>query len=171
MNIYTNLAKNTLELYLTKNKLPNIKNLDPKLSSKRAACFVSLHSKNGDLRGCIGTILPTNKNLAGEIIMNTIEAAFHDPRFKPITLEELKDLKFSVDILSEPERIDSNKLLDPKKYGVIVRSNDGRQGLLLPNLEGIDAIDKQLDIAHEKAGIEKNEDVLLYRFISERQED
>lgn len=171
MSIYTNLAKQTIEDYLTQEKLPDIKNLPDELK-KRAGCFVSIHlKKNDELRGCIGTTLPVHKNLAGEIITNAIEAAFRDPRFNPVTKDELDNLKYSVDVLSEPEIIKSEKDLDPRKYGVIVKSADGfRTGLLLPNLEGVDTIEQQIDIAREKAGILEDEPTQLFRFTSTRYE-
>lgn len=168
MNIYTDLVKKTIEDYLTKAELPKINELDKELLNKRRGCFVSIHKNDGELRGCIGTILPTHKNLAGEIISNSIEAAFKDPRFPPIAKDELDNLKFSVDVLSEPELIKSSEDLNPKKYGLIVKSLDGRTGLLLPNLEDVDTINKQLDITYQKAGISKDEEVLLYRFTTER---
>jgi len=172
MDIYSELAKKTVEEYLIKKTLPDGKKLPAELLNKRVGCFVSIHQKdNGDLRGCIGTIRPVYKNLGGEIIANTIEAAFHDPRFNPINKSELGNLKYSVDVLKEPEKISSQKELDAKKYGVIVKSQDGsRTGLLLPDLDGIDNIETQISIAKEKAGILPEEDVLLYRFKSERHE-
>lgn len=162
MNIYTQLARNAVEQYLKYNNLPNPKSLSEDLTRARAGCFVSLH-KDDELRGCIGTILPVYKNLAGEIINNAI-AACQDSRFSPVTKEELKDIDIQVDILSEPELITSPKSLDPKKYGIIVKANDGRTGLLLPDLEGIDSANNQILIARQKAGISKDEPVYLYRF-------
>lgn len=171
MNIYTNLARQTVEEYLNSEKLPDLKNLPDELK-KRAVCFVSIHLKNDDLRGCIGTVKAVYKNLGGEIVANAIEAAFHDPRFEPIKKEELPNLKYSVDILSEPELIKSQKDLNPKKFGVILKSLDGfRTGLLLPNLEGIDSVENQIEIAREKAGIMPDEEIQIYRFTSTRYEE
>lgn len=178
MDTYTKLARETLEKYLTKKEIPDVKNLPAELK-KLAACFVSLHNKNDNaggknlagrhvLRGCIGTIAPVYKNLGGEIIANSISAAENDPRFSPIKLEDLKNLKISVDVLETPEPIKSKKELDPKKYGVIVKSADGGSGLLLPNLDGIDTIQKQIDIACQKAGIDPQMEIFLYRFKSTR---
>lgn len=171
MSIYTDLAKKTVKMYLQENKLPDVKSQVKELLSRRAGCFVSLHKKaNDELRGCIGTIVPVYKNLAGEIIANAIEAAFRDPRFAPVTADELDGLKFSVDVLGEPEEIDNPDQLDPKRFGVIVKALDGRSGLLLPNLDGIDNTQQQLDIARQKAGIDPNEKITLYRFRSQRYE-
>lgn len=171
MSIYTDLAKSTLEMFLTKQELPKMSTLPEELLRKRAACFVSLHlAKNNALRGCIGTIVPVYKNLAGEIIANTIEAALHDSRFEPVKIKELKNIKYSVDVLSEPEEIPSADKLNPKKYGVIVKTYDGRSGLLLPNLEGVDSATEQINIAKSKAGIGPDENIQLYRFTSKRYE-
>lgn len=172
MDIYTQLAKRTIEEYLIKKTLPDIKKLPLELLNQRSGCFVSIHEKdNHELRGCIGTIRPVYKNLGGEIIANAVEAAFHDPRFNPITKDELENLKYSVDVLKEPEKILAKNELNIKKYGVIVKSQDGlRTGLLLPDLDGIDDVETQISIAKEKAGILPDEDVLLYRFEVERHE-
>lgn len=128
----------------------------------QSAAFVSL-KKYGELRGCIGTIEPCYANLAEEIIRNGICAATRDPRFFPVECDELESLTCSVDVLSPPEEIDDVCLLDPVKYGVIVE-NGIRRGLLLPNLEGVDTIEEQVDIARRKASIRREEPVQLYRF-------
>jgi AmmeMemoRadiSam system protein A len=129
----------------------------------RAATFVSIHLKDGSLRGCIGSIHPLEDNLAREIIRNAIAAATRDPRFAPITARELPLLDFSVDVLSEPEPVQSIKQLNPKQYGVIVEKG-WRRGLLLPDLEGVDSVELQVAIALDKAGIDPHEEYQLYRF-------
>ena len=171
MNPYVNLAQKTIEHYLQTGKtLPIPDDLPAELTDQKTGCFVSLHVKsNHELRGCIGTILPTQDSLAQEIIHNAISAAFDDPRFLPLTLEELDDLEINVDVLSEPESIDSPEQLDPKKYGVIIRTTDVRSGVLLPDLEGVDTVDQQLDIASQKAGIDLETDQYeLSRFTVKR---
>ena len=99
----------------------------------KAGAFVSLH-KGSRLRGCIGTFLPMQMNIASEIIHNAVSAATRDPRFYPVSLDELKDIDISVDVLGQPEAVASSADLDPKKYGVIVMSH-AQTGLLLPDLE------------------------------------
>ncbi len=128
----------------------------------RAGAFVSLHA-HGDLRGCIGTIEPTQANLALEVIRNAIMASTQDPRFLPLRPSELSTLEISVDVLSTPEPVASMEDLDPKRYGVIVQSGP-RRGLLLPDLDGVDTVECQVDIARQKAGISRHEPVQLYRF-------
>lgn len=160
------LARQTIETYVREGRqiaLPA--DLTPEMR-RRAGAFVSLHA-HGDLRGCIGTIQPSQPNLAAEIIHNAIMAATEDPRFPPMTEAELDSLEISVDVLSPPEPIASMEELDPKKYGVIVESGF-RRGLLLPDLEGVDTAGCQVDIARRKAGIGLHEPLKLYRFIVER---
>lgn len=135
---------------------------------KRAGAFVCL-KKHGHLRGCIGTIEATKNNLAEEIAANAVSAAVEDPRFEPVKPDELKDIKYSVDVLGEAEQIYSMDELDPKVYGVIVESGR-RRGLLLPDLEGINTPEEQVDIAMRKAGIGYSEPVNLYRFKVTRHE-
>jgi hypothetical protein len=129
---------------------------------ERAGVFVSLH-KHGQLRGCIGTFVPTKDNVAEEIIANAISSATRDPRFPPVTASELDDLEYSVDILTEPEPVTDISQLDPKEYGIIVDSG-WRKGLLLPDLEGVDSVEEQIAICRLKAGISPSEPVNIYRF-------
>lgn len=130
----------------------------------RAGAFVSL-KKNGQLRGCIGTISPACDNLAEEICANAVSAGTRDPRFPAVGEEELPDLVYDVDVLGKPEEIPDATRLDPSRYGVIVSTPDGRRGLLLPDLDGVDTADKQLAIAARKGDINLgSDDVQLERF-------
>jgi len=160
---YVMLARKSLEHYVKyKKKIEVPKGLNSELMNERRGAFVSI-KKHGMLRGCIGTIEPTKENLAEEIIENAISAGTRDPRFPPVTEEELPELVYSVDVLKEPEVISSIDDLDPKRYGVIV-SKGFRKGLLLPDLEGIDTPEKQVEIALQKAGIFEFEKYTLERF-------
>jgi len=134
----------------------------------RAGVFVSIH-KGEELRGCIGTIGPTEPNIALEIVQNAVSAATRDPRFPPVTPAELSRLNYKVDVLTDPEPIKSTDELDPKRYGVIVEAG-WRRGLLLPDLEGVDSVEYQIEICRAKAGIGENEPVKLYRFEVKRYE-
>ena len=155
------LAREAVENYVKGGKLPELTELPPGMQG-RAGTFVSIH-KLGELRGCIGTFEPTRDNIAQEIITNAISSATGDPRFPPVIPGELKYLTYSVDILSKAESVESKDQLDPKKYGIIVESGY-RRGLLLPDLEGVDSVDYQIDICRQKAGIMPDEPVKLYRF-------
>lgn len=155
------LAKETVESYIREGKIPQPKELTPEMR-ERAGVFVSIH-KQGELRGCIGTFEPTKANVAEEIMTNAISSATRDPRFPPIAASELGDLEYSVDILTKPEPVKDVSQLDAKKYGVIVESGF-RRGLLLPDLEGVDTVERQIEICRLKAGISFDESVSLYRF-------
>ena len=155
------LARETVESFITRGEIPHPKNIPLEMKGK-AGVFVSLH-KGDELRGCIGTIEPDEENIAQEIIRNAVHSATRDPRFNPVIADELPQLEYSVDILTEPEPVNSEKELDPKKYGAIVEAG-WRRGLLLPDLEGVDTVKRQLEICRMKAGIGPEEPVKLYRF-------
>lgn len=159
---YVNLAIKTLKQYITDKTVPSAQTADAALLSERAGAFVSL-KKHGELRGCIGTIAPTQDNVANEIIMNAISAGTRDPRFPPVRPEELDELVCSVDILGDPEQVSSLDELDVKRYGVIV-TNGHRRGLLLPDLDGVNTPEQQVHIAMQKAGISPEEPIGLERF-------
>ena len=160
---YVRLARASLESYILRREtIPVPDDLPPEMLAQKAGAFVSIH-KAGRLRGCIGTILPTTDSVAKEIIQNAISASTRDPRFDPITPEELPLLDINVDVLGEPEQIDSPADLNVKKYGVIV-SSGMKRGLLLPDLDGIDTVEQQIDIARRKGGIDDNEEIKLQRF-------
>lgn len=141
--------------------VPEDVQLPQEMLQRRAGTFVSLH-KNGDLRGCIGTIAPTEPNIAQEIISNAISACSRDPRFPAVEESELPEIVCSVDVLGATEPC-AFEDLDPQRYGVIV-TNGWRRGLLLPNLEGVDTADMQVAIARRKAGIGRDEPIELERF-------
>jgi AmmeMemoRadiSam system protein B/AmmeMemoRadiSam system protein A len=165
MSPLVRLAKETVETRVKEGKVPEPEELTPEMKEK-AGVFVSIH-KLGQLRGCIGTFEPTKKNVAEEIIANAVSSATRDPRFPPVAPNELKDLSYSVDVLTMPEPVESKDQLDPKKYGIIVECGS-RRGLLLPDLEGVSSVDKQIGICCRKAGIEPDEPMTLYCFTVKR---
>ncbi len=155
-------ARRVVESYVRGESPPGPRDAPDELREKRAGVFVCLKS-SGELRGCIGTIEPATPSLAEEILNNAISSATRDPRFPPVSPSELGSLTYSVDVLEEPEDIPDMSFLDPKTYGVIVRSG-ARSGLLLPDLEGVDTAEEQVRIASMKAGIRPGEPVRLQRF-------
>jgi len=166
MHPLVHLARDTVETYVTEGKvIPPPEEPTPEMKQE-AGVFVSLH-KFGELRGCIGTFEPTQPNVAEEIISNAISSATRDPRFPPVAPEELEHLEYSVDVLTKPKPIKNKKELDSRKYGVIVECGF-RRGLLLPDLEGVDTVDEQIDICRMKAGIDSSESINLYRFEVQR---
>lgn len=162
-SLLVKIARESISYYLAKGKFmrrPEIQEQD--LLDKKAGAFVSL-KKFGHLRGCIGTIEPTKDSLIEEIIQNAVSAAVNDPRFEPVTIEEMADIIISVDVLEKSEKVLSLKELNPQIYGVIV-SCGRKRGLLLPDLPGINTPEEQVEIARRKAGIRSEEKVVLERF-------
>lgn len=160
---YVRLAHRTVEEYTRTGRQIDVpKGLPEEMTAGRAGVFVSI-KKDGNLRGCIGTIRATCPSIAEEIVCNAISASAKDPRFPPIGADELNDLTISVDVLGDMEEIDSTDKLDVKRYGVVV-TKGYRRGLLLPNLEGVDTVEDQIAIAKQKAGIGLTEDVQMERF-------
>lgn len=165
-NSYVRLARLTIENLVLQNKFITIKDvediLDVVMLTQKAGAFVSIR-KEGEIRGCIGTIIPTTTCVAHEIVNNAINAAYNDPRFNPISVDELPYLTYSVDVLEEPEMVDSIEELDVRRYGVIVE-NEEKRGLLLPNLEAIKTPKQQVEVALKKAGIDEDEHYIMQRF-------
>jgi AmmeMemoRadiSam system protein A len=129
-----------------------------------AGVFVTLRTRDGALRGCIGSITPLAPDIEGETARSAVLAATRDPRFAPVTLEELPALAIEVSVLAPEEPISGVGELDPRIYGVIVRDRSGRRGLLLPDIPGVDDPKMQVAIAREKAGIGADEPIVLSRF-------
>lgn len=162
------LARLTVETYIKTRKTPSVPEKLHGVDIKKAGVFVSIKTKSDELRGCIGTIISTRENIMLEIINNAVSASTKDPRFPEIIEEELANLKYSVDILHPPENIASVEELDPKNYGIIVISEKGKQGLLLPDLEGVDTVEQQIRICQSKAGMSPNEQFYVQKFKVDR---
>lgn len=185
MNPYTSLAKSAVENYVNEEKIITPpENLPEEFLTKKSGTFVTI-KKDGKLRGCIGTYLPTKENIAKEIISNAIAAATEDYRFGPIQKEELPYLSYAVYILNEPEVVKTTEELDPKKYGIIIKTvlispednvmfngkTPPKSGLLLPDLDGVDTIEQQIAIACQKGGINPEiERIIIYKFTVEKYE-
>jgi AmmeMemoRadiSam system protein A len=163
------LARRAIEAFVRES---TVLDPGPELTSDmelQAGAFVSLHDGQGQLRGCIGTFMPAQDNVALEVVHNAISAATRDPRFPPVRAPELPDLEIKVDVLSTPEPVSGPQELDPRRYGVIVQAAQGwRRGLLLPDLPGIDTVEEQIRICRFKAGIGSEEAIQLLRFEVDR---
>jgi AmmeMemoRadiSam system protein A len=162
MHPVVELAKKSVEAYIREGKTLKLPEPLPPEMSGKAGVFVCI-KKHGELRGCIGTYLPSCECIGSETIVNAISAATKDPRFSPVREDELGVLTYSVDVLSCPEKVKDPSELDPRKYGIIVSSVYMR-GLLLPDLDGVDTVEEQLRIAKMKAGILPQDEVEIYRF-------
>ena len=160
---YVKLAIDSIYSYIKDKKVLDINSIsNDELINNKAGVFVSIHKFN-ELRGCIGTIYPMYDSIGEEIINNSISASIKDYRFDEVKEDELDYLDINVDVLMEPEKINSKEDLDIKKYGVIV-SSGVKRGLLLPDIEGINSVDEQIEIAKRKASILDDEDISLERF-------
>jgi AmmeMemoRadiSam system protein A len=125
--------------------------------------FVTLRESNGQLRGCIGRTHPSEPSLAQEVATAAQSAATSDPRFPPVTRDELGGLSFEVSVLEAPEPAAHLSDLDPDRYGVVVNA-EARRGVLLPNVDGVNSAVEQVRIARHKAGIAEGDSVRLERF-------
>lgn len=163
------LAKKAVEEYVSSRVILELPPKIPKIFQRKAGVFICI-KKKGELRGCIGTVEPCFENIYEEIIQNSISSATRDPRFAPVSFEELSDLAYTVDILMPPEIVRDINDLDPKKYGIIIKAGPKR-GLLLPDLTGINTPEEQISIALRKAGIALSsieEPINIFRFLVER---
>jgi AmmeMemoRadiSam system protein A len=165
------LAKKTVETYIKEGKIiSSLDDLPKEFLERKAGTFITIE-KNGNLRGCIGTYLPTRRHIAEEIVYNSIAAATEDYRFGSIQKEELPYLSYKIYILSEPELVKDVKELNPKKYGIIVKTTDNypKTGLLLPDLKDIDTIEQQISITCQKGEIDPlKEKISIYKFTVEK---
>ena len=135
--ILLKIARETLEFYLKNKTLPIIREefLPERLIEKKG-CFVTLYKK-GKLRGCIGTLLPLEP-LYRCVIRNSINAALHDIRFKPVSFNELKDIKIEISVLTEAKEVkfkNWKELLEKitRKDGIIL-IKEGRSATYLPQV-------------------------------------
>ena len=171
MDPFVELARLTIH-HFTRHKKPPTEIPDEirkALAGQRAATFVSLHTLDGELRGCKGTLEPWHETVEAEVISNAISACSRDNRFPPVREDELDNLEIHVDVLSPMEPIQSPSELDVKRYGVLVSTPDGRRGVLLPDIETIDTVEDQIAIACRKAGINpRREAFTMERFTTTR---
>ena len=137
--------------------------LDQSLNATQGV-FVTLWENPKRLRGCIGRTQGITPSLTQEVAECAIMAATKDTRFKPLQdPRELENLSIELSLLMPLEEIASDASLDPQRYGVVVQAGPKR-GLLLPNVDGVDTVEKQLEIAKEKGRISPEEPCQLARF-------
>lgn len=125
------IARETVERYVKEGVVTEFDISDNRLKEKEGA-FVTLHT-DGKLRGCIGQILPSNDMLWKVVRNMAIEAAVHDPRFLPVSMDELPDLEYEISVLSRPEAIDDWRRIELGKHGVIARQGI-HSGVFLPQV-------------------------------------
>ncbi len=129
-----------------------------------APVFVTLWKPDGGLRGCIGCLEARKADVVAETADRAVAAAFDDPRFPPLSREEIDGVTFSVSVLGPLQRVENQTELDPARFGVVVSASEGRRGVLLPNVEGVDSVAEQVAIALSKAGIRPEELFKVDRF-------
>jgi AmmeMemoRadiSam system protein A len=118
---------------------------------ERLGVFVSIRL-DGELRGCIGSVEPTEPSLFLEIVRMAIGAGTGDPRFLPVEEADLPFLDYSVDLIGPLEPATATQL-DPAVYGIVVLKDD-QMGVLLPAIPGIQRPDQQVSLACDKAGLD-----------------
>ncbi|MDR2847462.1 MAG: AmmeMemoRadiSam system protein A [Mycoplasmataceae bacterium] len=167
---FIKLARNTIEIFVKYHKKIQLPIDVPDSLREKGGVFVSIHTyDSNELRGCIGTIIPVTECIGQEIINNAISAASKDNRFMSVIKDELENLIYNVDVLSEMQLEPNWHKLNPKKYGVLIRNNY-KSGVLLPNLEGVNSIEEAVDIALKKGRFLPNELFEVYKFTTERHE-
>jgi AmmeMemoRadiSam system protein A len=156
------LGRQAIETYLRTRQLIDPPEPIPIELQSASAVFVTLR-KHGELRGCVGSVRPTEATAAHELIRYAVASAVRDPRFDPVRLDEVSALTIKVQLLDRPEPVTDIADLDPRIFGIIVRRGD-RQALLLPDIEGIETPEQQVFAACQKAGIDRHAPLELERF-------
>ncbi len=133
-----------------------------------AGVFVTIRRRSGELRGCRGSIKPRHENLIEETRAVALSSAFSDSRFEPVYVDELDDLRYEVSVLYPAIPVVSRADLDPHRFGVIITTPDGRRGLMLPEVAGLDTVDKQIEETCKKAHIDPREPMSFERFEVEK---
>lgn len=164
------IARQTIEEYLLSGKIKEFAEPDPVLLEEKGA-FVTLH-KHGELRGCIGNIIGRGP-LYKTVRDMSIESATADPRFRPVTLNELKSIKIEISILSVPEREFKPENIIMGKHGVIVKKGF-QSGVFLPQVASETGWSREEFLSNlcvHKAGLApsawKDKDTELYTFTAE----
>ena len=125
------IAKDTIQETILNHKTLTLTEFDPRLNAEEGA-FVTLH-KHGKLRGCIGHIIGQGP-LYLTVRDMAIAAATQDPRFQPVSLEELGEIEVEVSVLSKPRKIKHVDEIQLGKHGVIIRQGALHQGVFLPQV-------------------------------------
>jgi len=160
------LARDTIRSRATGNPLPAVSAATDALR-RRSGAFVSLH-RRGMLRGCIGYIEPVLP-LIEAVQEMALSAAFQDPRFEPLSSEELSDLDIEISVLTPFEKITDAACIKVGRHGLMIRKGDC-SGLLLPQVPVQFGWDRETFLAQtcQKAGLRpddwKNPGVELYIF-------
>jgi AmmeMemoRadiSam system protein A len=132
--------------------------------------FVTL-KKRGALRGCIGHVVGV-KPLVRTVMEMAVQAAFHDPRFPPVTAGEVDDLTLEISVMSPLTEVGDVSEIEVGAHGLVIRAG-GRSGLLLPQVATDYGWDRETFLEHTcaKAGLPsdawKTEGVTILKFTAE----
>jgi len=149
------LAKKTITDYVTERKVPGAETNDPRLAAN-GATFVTINEA-GNLRGCIGNIVPVMP-LYKSVITNAVSASSRDPRFKPMSKEELKHIEVEISVLSPLEPLKEIREIEIGKHGLYIMKGQN-SGILLPQVAAQYKWDREtfLEQVALKAGLQKND--------------
>ncbi len=163
MHPFIKLAQESIITYLATGQFLATPSPLPPALQPPGAVFVTIYSAAGQLRGCRGTITPTEPTLAEAIIKTAVASAVDDPRFPPMTLADTAGMQLKIDLLSPMEPVTDVATLNEKIYGVLIQSGR-RRGLLLPDIDAVLNVPHQLQLVRRKAGLGPNEPAELFRF-------
>ncbi|MCB0730515.1 MAG: AmmeMemoRadiSam system protein A [Ignavibacteriae bacterium] len=149
------LARHSIEKEFNKNSKLDMSIFNSDIFAKKLGVFVTL-TINRKLRGCIGYVF-SDEELRITVGNAAFQAAFHDPRFSPLTLDEYKNINLEVSILSEPFPLNSYDEIVIGKHGLLLEDM-GRRALLLPQVPIEHNLDKDsfLSSLCTKAGLYEN---------------
>ncbi len=165
MSVYGKIARSAVEHYVrTQEVLPLSPGLPGELL-RQQACYVSIFENPGrHLRGLFGSPLPQQPVLAQEIIMNTINALTQNEA-RVVARADVQYMAYTVAVLDPLQRISDPEHLDPFSFGIYVRSDRGKAGVLLPQRAGIETPEDQIATVLREAKIDTRlEEYVLYRF-------
>lgn len=151
-DILLKLARNAIIRKLQPTSSEEVPSVDYPVLNEERGLFVTLH-KNSALRGCIGHLIPMAP-LRDEVQNVARLAAFEDPRFPSVSINEVPELHLEITILSPMYRIDDPETVIPGKHGLLI-SRGFYQGLLLPQVASERGWDREtfLDQTCIKAGL------------------
>lgn len=154
------LARNAIESELLRTPAARVEQL-PGVFAQKGAVFVTLKTKEGALRGCIGSLV-AHRSLYEDIVENSLSSAFHDPRFPPMNITELPFVKIELSLLHEPIQLiytSTQELLSkitPLEDGLIIKYED-YQATFLPSVwEEISGKEEFVSRLCQKAGLESD---------------
>lgn len=133
-----NIARNSIEFYLKKGTVPEwelspfSENGDCPIFHQKCGAFVTLHTKDGKLRGCIGH-MESKEPLYKTVQEMAIASATADPRFSSLTINELKDVIIEISVLSPLKKVSSIDEIELGKHGVLVKRGFN-SGVFLPQV-------------------------------------